>query len=337
MSTLAKLFEPYTIKNVTLKNRIVMSPMCMFSVLKEDGIVTPFHVTHYESRAVGGVGLIMIEATAIEARGRIKTTDLGIWSDVHIAGLKHLTERIHAHGAKAAIQLGHAGKKAQTDQSPIAPSQLDNEEVDVMTSSMIDHLIDQFKVAAIRARKANFDIIELHAAHGYLLNQFLSPITNQRTDAFGGNKEKRYHIIEAVIDAVKSVFHGPLFVRISADEYHAAGNTMADFIYFSQRMKEQGIQLIDVSTGGIVNTPIDVYPGYQVTHAETIKHEADIPTGAVGLITNPHHAEEILKNNRADLIFIGRELLRHPYWAKSASDILNAKIKAPTPYERGWA
>lgn len=332
---MAKLFEPLTIKNITLKNRIAMSPMCMFSVEKEDGIITPFHVTHYESRAIGGTGLLMIEATAIEPRGRIQATDLGIWSDDHINGLHTLTERIHAHGAHAAIQLGHAGNKAKTKDTPIAPSSNDAT-VTAMTPQMIDQLIDQFKAAAIRARKAGFDIIELHAAHGYLLNQFLSPLTNKRTDQYGGTKENRYRIVSKVIDAVKAVFHGPLFVRISADEYHEAGNTAEDFIYFSQQMKVQGVDLIDVSTGGVVNVPIDVFPGYQVSHAEMIKHGANILTGAVGMITEAKHAEEILNNHRADLIFIGRELLRHPYWPKAASDALGVEIDAPTAYKRGW-
>ncbi len=332
---MAKLFEPLTIKNITLKNRIVMSPMCMFSVEQEDGFVTPFHVTHYESRAVGGTGLVMIEATAIEPRGRIQPTDLGIWSDEHIDGLHTLTTRIQAHDAHAAIQLGHAGNKAKTKDTPIAPSS-DDETVTALTPQMIDQLIDQFKVAAIRARKAGFDVIELHAAHGYLLNQFLSPLTNKRTDLYGGTRENRYRVVEKVIAAVKAVFHGPLFVRISAEEYHDAGNTAEDFIYFSQQMKAQGVDVIDVSTGGLVNVPINVFPGYQVSHAQMIKRGADILTGAVGMITEAKHAEEILNNQRADLIFIGRELLRHPYWPKSASESLNVEIKAPTAYKRGW-
>lgn len=332
---MTKLFEPYVLKNVTLKNRIVMSPMCMFSCENEDGIVTPFHLTHYESRAIGGTGLIMIEATAIEPRGRIKPSDLGIWSDDHIEGLLKLTDRIHAHNSHAAIQLGHAGKKAQTNEQPISASSNEDNVLD-MTTSMIHQLIDQFKVAALRARKARFDIIEIHAAHGYLINQFLSPLTNHRTDIYGGTRENRYRLLGQVIDAVKSVFHGPLFVRISADEYDHAGNTMEDFIYFSQQMKQQGVSLIDVSTGGIVNTSIDTYPGYQVRHAEIIKREADIPTGAVGLITEASHAEAILKNERADLIFLGRVLLRDPYWAKHASDQLQGDMDSPTPYKRGW-
>ncbi|GEM01692.1 NADPH2 dehydrogenase [Halolactibacillus halophilus] len=332
---MAKLFEPLTIKNITLKNRIVMSPMCMFSVKKEDGLVTPFHITHYESRAVGGTGLVMIEATAIEPRGRIQPTDLGIWSDEHIDGLHTLTDRIHAHGAHAAIQLGHAGNKAKTTDTPIAPSS-EEPAITAMTPTMIDQLIDQFKVAAIRARKAGFDIIELHAAHGYLLNQFLSPLSNKRTDLYGGTKENRYRIVQQVIDAVKSVFHGPIFVRISADEYHEDGNTAEDFIYFSQEMKDQGVDLIDVSTGGLVNAAINVFPGYQVSHAEMIKQGANILTGAVGMITEAKHAEEILNNNRADLIFIGRELLRNPYWPRAASEALDVNIDAPTAYKRGW-
>lgn len=334
------LFEPLTIGDVTIKNRIGMAPMCMFSVEKEDGAITPFHITHYESRAIGGTGLVMLEATAVEPRGRILPSDLGIWSDEHIEGYKKVTERIHAHGATSAIQIGHAGRKAKTDEPAIAPSAFKEDHENTlpmeMTEDDIKHTIALFKAAAIRAVKSDFNIIELHGAHGYLINQFLSPLTNKRTDAYGGTKEKRYQFLREIIDVVKEVFSGPLFVRISADEYHDEGNQMSDFVYFSKEMKKQGVDLVHVSTGGVVNAPIDVFPGYQLRHAETIKKEANIMTGAVGLITDGKQAENILINEQADLIFIGRQLLRDPYWAKTASESLGVTIEAPIAYSRGW-
>ncbi|SEN40594.1 NADPH2 dehydrogenase [Amphibacillus marinus] len=336
-----KLFEPITFKSVTLPNRIVMAPMCMFSVEQEDGQVTPFHITHYETRAVGQVGLVMLEATAILPEGRIKTTDLGIWHDTHINGLKTINARIHAHQVKSAIQLAHAGRKARTGSACYAPSQLaasDSEPTPVeMTIADIQKVIDAFKEGAIRAKAADFDIIELHAAHGYLINQFLSPLANKRIDHYGGSRENRYRFLKEIIAAVKTVWQGPIFVRISADEYDAEGNSMDDFIYFSTEMKQQGIDLIDVSTGGIAqHAKIDVFPGYQTKHAEIIKHQANIATGAVGLITEGIQAEEILKNERADLIFIGRALLKNPYWAKEAADQLEYELTAPQQYIRGW-
>lgn len=334
-----KLFTPITFDQVTLKNRIVMAPMCMFSSA-QDGQVTPFHITHYETRAVGQVGLIMVEATAVQPEGRILTKDLGIWSDDHVAGLQQLNERIHAHGAKSSIQLAHAGRKANTPEPKMAPSAITDghaEQTPVeMTKTDIQVTIEAFRLGAKRSKEAGFDIIELHAAHGYLINQFLSPLSNKRNDSYGGSRENRYRILAEIIDAVKTVFTGPLFVRISADEYHNEGNTIEDFIYFSKAMKKQGIALIDVSTGGIVLADINVYPGYQVRHAEIIKKEADMPTGAVGLITAATQAEEILQNQRADLIFLGRVLLRQPYWPKDAADELAYDLAAPLPYRRGW-
>ncbi|MCZ0701801.1 NADPH2 dehydrogenase [Natronobacillus azotifigens] len=335
-----KLFTPITFKDVTLKNRIVMSPMCILSTESEDGQVNPFHITHYESRAVGQVGLIMVEATAVQPEGRIMTKDLGIWSDEHIEGLQRLNERIHAHGSKSSIQLAHAGRKANTPQPKMAPSSIregENETVPTeMSDTDIKETIKAFQMGAKRAKKAGFDIIELHAAHGYLINQFLSPLSNKRDDEYGGSRENRYRLLREIIEGTKKEFTGPIFVRISADEYHQEGNQMEDFVYFSKEMKKQGISLIDVSTGGIVLADIQVYPGYQVKHAETIKKAVEIPTGAVGLITSGVQAEEILQNERADLIFLGRVLLRKPYWAKEAADELNFKLDPPKQYQRGW-
>lgn len=202
-----------------------------------------------------------------------------------------------------------------------------------MTQTDISEMVYKFKEAARRVKEIGFDVIELHAAHGYLINQFLSPITNQRTDKYGGNEENRYRFLEEVIDAVKTEWQGPLFARISATEYDKQGNLIETYIRYSLKMKEQGIDLIDCSSGGVVTLPIDVYPGYQVQLAETIRKESNIPTGAVGLITTGIQSEEILKNERADLVFIGRELLRDPYWARTAAIELNTIIDSPAPYQ----
>jgi NADPH2 dehydrogenase len=334
------LFTPYTIKNVTLKNRIVMSPMCMYSCQNQDGKVENWHYTHYVSRAVGQVGLIVVEATAVTKQGRISPFDLGIWSDEHIPGLERLVSMIKEHGAKAAIQLAHAGRKAMIDGEIIAPSAIPfNEEMKTpkeMTHEDIKQTVQAFQDGAVRAKKAGFDIIEIHAAHGYLINEFLSPLTNKRADEYGGSFENRYRFLKEIISAVKEVWDGPLFVRISANDYHPDGLTEKDYVNYAKWMKEQGVDLIDVSSGAVVPVSINVYPGYQVKFSETIRNGANIPTGAVGLITTGQQAEEILRNNRADLVFIGRELLRDPYWPRTAAKQLGVTIEAPKQYQRGW-
>lgn len=337
---MTKLFSPITFGNITLKNRIVMSPMCMYSVEKKDGILTSFHHTHYVSRAVGQVGLIMVEATAVLPEGRITDQDLGLWGDEHIDRLKHLNAEIHSYGAKTAIQLAHAGRKATVTPPIYAPSSIPFDETyetpEEMTNDDIQRTIDAFQQGAGRAKEANFDILEIHAAHGYLIHEFLSPLTNQRTDAYGGPRENRYRFLEKIIDAVQKEWEGPLFVRISTDEYHPKGNTLDDILFFANRMREQGVSLIDCSSGGIVPVSVPTYPGYQLQRCETIKRKIGIQTGAVGLITSGLQAEEILQNNRADLIFIGRALLRNPYWPKKAADELQHKLTAPIQYRRGW-
>ncbi|MBM7542463.1 NADPH dehydrogenase NamA [Amphibacillus cookii] len=335
-----KLFDPISFRDVTLKNRIVMAPMCMYAVEQQDGMVTPFHTTHYETRAVGQTGLIIVEATAVQPEGRISLNDLGIWSDEHISGLNYLNKRIHAHQAKSCIQLGHAGRKASTNMAAMAPSvgAIDHHDdhTVAMTAKDIEQTIDAFRLGALRAKQAGFDVIEIHAAHGYLINQFLSPLTNQRNDKYGGNRDNRYRLLEEVIEAIQLVWNGPLFVRISADEYHKNGNQRDDMIYFSQKMKKQGIDLVDVSTGGVIQTDIDVYPGYQIPQAEVIKQRVNIPTAAVGLITEAEQAEEILKNKRADLVCLARVLLREPYWPHQAAVKLGYNLEAPLSYKRGW-
>ncbi|USK83940.1 NADPH dehydrogenase NamA [Peribacillus asahii] len=335
----AKLFSTYTIKGVTFKNRIVMAPMCMYSS-QEDGHVKNWHVTHYTSRAVGGVGLIILEATAVDLQGRISVNDLGIWNDEQLPGLSQLVSMMKEQGAKTGIQLAHAGRKATVPGNIYAPSPIAFNETykqpQEMTQADIEKTILSFQQAAARAKKAGFDVIELHAAHGYLLNEFLSPLSNKRNDEYGGSSENRYKIVKEVIAAVKQVWEGPLFVRISAHDYQEGGMTAEQYIEISKWMKEDGVDLMDVSSGAVVPASIPVYPGYQVPFSETIKSGASIATGAVGLITTGIQAEEILQNERANLIFIGRELLRDPYWPRNAAKELRYEIEAPTPYKRGW-
>lgn len=335
-----KLFSPYTIKDVTLKNRIVMAPMCMYSSHNEDGKVTNWHYTHYVSRAVGQVGLIILEATAVTPQGRISPRDLGIWSDDHIEGLAKLVELMKEHGAATGIQIAHAGRKAVIDGDIIAPTSLPfNEQMKTpleMSKQDIVETVNAFKKGVERAKKAGFDVIELHGAHGYLINEFLSPLSNKRQDEYGGSAENRYRFLREVINAVKTVWDGPLFVRVSAHDYHDDGLTPEDYVTYSRWMKEQGVDLIDVSSGAVVPASIHAYPGYQVKYAEKIKEEAQIPTGAVGLITSGIQAEEILQNDRSNLIFIARELLRDPYWPRTAAKELGFKLEGPKQYERGW-
>ncbi|WKA60180.1 NADPH dehydrogenase NamA [Planococcus shenhongbingii] len=337
---MAKLFEPITFKNTTFKNRIVMAPMCMYQSDQEDGKVTDWHRVHYPTRAVGQVGLIIVEATAVQPQGRISMRDLGIWEDGHIEGLAEIVRLIKQHGAKTGIQLAHAGRKANLEVPIQAPSAIAfNEKYQTpqaMTLEEIEETVQAFKDGAVRAKKAGFDLIELHAAHGYLINQFLSPLTNKRNDDYGGSVENRYRILRRVIDAVNEVWDGPLFVRISAKDYAEGGMTPGQYVEMVQWMKQQGVDLIDVSSGAVVPATIPSYPGYQVPFSETIKHGTPIATGAVGLITHALHAEEILQNERADMIFLARELLRDPYWAYTAAKELGADIEAPVPYERGW-
>ncbi|RST73752.1 NADPH dehydrogenase NamA [Siminovitchia acidinfaciens] len=335
-----KLFEPYEINNVTLKNRIVMSPMCMYSCHNEDGMVNDWHYTHYTSRAVGQVGLIIVEATAVTPQGRISPQDLGIWSDDHVEGLAKLVGMIKDHGAKAGIQIAHAGRKAELEGEILAPSAIPfNEKMKTpkeMSISDITETVKAFGKAAKRAKQAGFDIIEVHGAHGYLINEFLSPLTNHRTDEYGGSMENRYRFLKEVIAEVKAVWDGPLFVRVSANDYLDEGLDPSHYVTMAKWMKEEGVHLIDVSSGAVAPAKISTYPGYQVPFSEKIKREAAIATGSVGLITTGIQAEEILQNNRADLIFVARALLRDPYWARTAAEELGYEIEPPIQYKRGW-
>lgn len=318
-----------------------MSPMCMYASKNKDGIVKEFHMIHYASRAVGQVGLIFLESTAVHPQGRISVVDLGIWDDEHIEGLKSIVDVVHENDSKIGIQLAHAGRKAIVEGAVFAPSPIPYKDEMKMPEEMnvedIRETIENFKEGARRSKEAGFDVIEIHGAHGYLINQFLSPLSNKRTDEYGGSRENRYRFLKEIINEINSVWDGPLFVRISASEYHPEGNTIDDFIYFSQQMKAQGVDLVDCSSGAVVPAKIDVYPGYQIPFAEKIKQHAEIDTGAVGLITHAAQAEEILKNNRGDLIFVARELLRDPYWPLRAAIQLGVSIEYPKRYEKAWS
>lgn len=335
-----KLYSTYTIKDVTFKNRIVMAPMCMYSSHEQDGHIQDWHRTHYISRAVGQVGLIILEATAVTPQGRISSFDLGIWSDEHIEGLKELSDGMKAYGAKTGIQIAHAGRKAELEGDILAPSAIPyNEKMKMpkeMTLEEIRETVLSFQSAARRAKEAGFDVIEIHAAHGYLINEFLSPLSNHRTDEYGGSLENRYRFLQEVIDAVKEVWSGVLFVRVSATDWTIGGLQVNDYVTMAKWMKEQGVDLIDVSSGAVVPAKIPTFPGYQVPFADQIKQDAQIPTGAVGLITNALHAEEILQNERADLVLLARELLRDPYWPRTAAKELGVDLESPVQYGRGW-
>lgn len=333
------LFEPFSIRNLTLKNRLVMAPMCMYEA-SEDGFVKPFHVVHYASRAMGGIGSIILEATAVCPQGRITANDLGIWSDAHIEGLKQITEQVKSYGTVPGIQLAHAGRKATVDGETFAPSAIAyNESYKVPTEMSLEQikgLIEQFKLAAERAIKAGFEVLEIHGAHGYLINEFLSPLSNKRTDAYGGSTENRYRLLREIIDAIRSIWDGVLFVRISADDYAEGGLKAQDYVQIAEWMKEQDVDLIDVSTGAVVPATIDAFPLYQVPHAEKVR-EAGLPVGAVGLITTGKEAESILQNKQADVIIIGRELLRDPYFAYHAAIELDEQLTpAVKTYQRAW-
>ena len=316
-----------------------MSPMCMHSA-GEDGFVTDWHRVHYGARAQGQVGLIFPETLAVHKDARIGEGDLGIWSDAHVAGLKGRVDLLHSFGAKAGAQIGHAGRNADLpDVVRVAPSAIpftaESPVPRALTIEEIPELVKSFGVAARRALEAGFDVLEIHTAHGYLLTVFLSPLANTRDDEYGGDAKRRYRILGEFIEVVKLVWgERPLFVRISSTDYTEGGNTPESFLEYGRWMKEQGVDLIDCSSGGIKMIKVHAYPGYQVPAAQLLRKEVGIATGAVGLIQNGRQAEEILQNGRADLIFVGRQMLRDPFWVRSAADDLKETIDIPVQYTR---
>ncbi|MFC8303313.1 NADPH dehydrogenase NamA [Specibacter sp. NPDC057265] len=332
------LFEPHSIRGVEFPNRIAMSPMCMHSGTP-DGFATDFHVVHYGARALGGAGLIMLETTAVLPNGVIGPGDIGIWDDTHIVGLQRVVEAVHRFGARAGAQLGHSGRQLGAPElTAVAPSPVawgpDSRTPTQLKLDGIREVVESFATAARRAGQAGFDVVEIHAAHGYLLNQFLSPLSNRRQDEYGGDHAGRYRIVREVIDAVRSEWSGPLFLRISSTDYVEGGNTPADFVTFGRWMKEQGVDLIDASSGGSAPVKVESFPGYQVPAAELIRREVGIATGAVGLIETGRQAEEILRNGRADIVLVGREMLKDPFWARTAADDLRQPIQPPAQYTR---
>lgn len=348
------LFSPFQLKNITLKNRIAVSPMCQYSAV--DGFANNWHLVHLGSRAVGGAALIIQEATAISPEARISSGDLGLWKDEQIEALKNITAFIAEQGAVPGIQLAHAGRKASStppwegghklfagDNSwqTVAPSAIsfhDGEEPPVaLDIAGIEKVKADFKSATRRAAEAGYQVLEIHAAHGYLLHQFLSPLSNLRTDAYGGSFENRIRLLLEVVDAVKEVWpaENPLLVRISASDWTPGGWDVAESVKLAAILKDQGVDLIDCSSGGLHEAQqIDIKPGYQVQFAETIKQEAQIATAAVGLITEATQAEEILQKGQADLIFLARELLRDAYFPLHAAFELGDEVKWPLQYER---
>jgi 2,4-dienoyl-CoA reductase-like NADH-dependent reductase (Old Yellow Enzyme family) len=350
------LFDSFSIRGVTLRNRIVVSPMCEYSSV--DGFANTWHLVHLGSRAVGGAGLVMTEAAAVSAEGRISPADLGIYRDEHISKLREIAGFIQEHGAIAGIQLAHAGFKASTSppweggepvappnggwQRVVAPSAIAFKEGWIVPHALdkneIASVVEQFAAAARRALIAGFRVIEIHAAHGYLLHEFLSPVVNHRTDEYGGSFENRTRIVREVVQAVRAQMPEelPLFVRVSATDWVQDGWSIEDSAALARDLKRLDVDLIDTSSGGIVaNAKIALGPGYQVPFARHIREHAQIATGAVGLITDARQANEIVESGSADVILLARELLRQPYWPLLAASQLGVEVSYwPKQYQR---
>jgi len=329
------LYEPIQFKNLTIKNRVVMPPMCMYSADTE-GMANDFHLVHYGSRAFGGIGLIIQEATAIAPEGRISIHDLGIWSDAHIPGLKKIVDIIKNQGSVAGIQINHAGRKSKTD-DPMGPSALpyggDYQVPREMTIADIKRVVSEFREAARRADEAGYDVLEIHGAHGYLIFEFLSPISNQRTDRYKDGKV----FLREVMEAVTSVWPKDkvLGIRISATEYVKEGATPESIAEAINYVKDLGIDFIDVSSGGNVLVKINAYPGYQLDLARKIKELTGIKVIGGGLITDLKMAEHAISSGRADMVYLGRVLLRDPYIVINQASELGVEIEYPVQYIRG--
>jgi 2,4-dienoyl-CoA reductase-like NADH-dependent reductase (Old Yellow Enzyme family) len=351
---MTELFRPLKLRNIELKNRIVVSPMCQYS--SHDGFANEWHLVHLGSRAVGGSALVFTEATAVSPEGRISIDDLGIWKDDHIDFLKKITSFILEQNSLPGIQLAHAGRKSsRTSQwkgdrlltvpeggwQTIAPSSIPfSEDAAVpvaLDSHAIEKVINDFKSAAIRAEKAGFRVVEIHAAHGYLLHEFMSPLTNKRTDEYGGSFENRIRLLLEVIATVKTVWPDgyPLFVRISSIDWRDEGWTLDDSVALATLLKGKGVDLLDCSSGGAVpGLTIPAGPGYQVPFAEEIRKKSGIRTGAVGIITTPAQAEAIIAGGQADVVSLAREFLRDPYFPLRAARELGVDVQWPVQYER---
>lgn len=348
------LFTPLKIRGTTFRNRIAVSPMCQYSSI--DGAATDWHLVHLGSRAVGGAALVMLEATAVEGRGRISPEDMGIWDDKHIAPLARIAAFIEGEGAVPAIQLAHAGRKACTCRpwdggKPVTPERGAWKPVgasaiafdqgyqvpQVLEEKDIEELLANYRLAARRALAAGFKLIEIHSAHGYLLHSFLSPLSNQREDSYGGSLQNRMRLLLSVTTAMRQEMpeEMPLFVRISASDWAPGGWDLEQSTFLARELSRLGVDLIDCSSGGLVpHQKIQVEPGYQVPFAETIRREAGVATAAVGMITDARQADEIISSQKAEMVFLARQMLRDPYWALHAAQELGYKIKWPNQYLR---
>lgn len=335
------LFTNYQINHLILTNRIVMPPMCMYSA-QNDGKVQPFHLVHYGTRAQGGVGLIIVEATAVESRGRISDRDLGIWNDEQIAGLKSLVNIVHSFGSKIAIQLAHAGRKSEV--GPVISSAAhrfsDHYAVpEAMSQTQIQEVITAFGKAAQRAQLAGFDMVEIHGAHGYLINQYLSPLINDRQDDYGLKTIEENLFLKEVIRSVKLNFENSVALRISAESYENEGLHPEDYVKILNTLQKDPssqIDLVDISSGGVTQNgvPSSITPLYQIPFAKIIKENTNIPVLAGGLITTAEQCLDALKTKKADLIWLGRELLRNPYWVLKVASKLHVDIDFPIQYKR---
>jgi 2,4-dienoyl-CoA reductase-like NADH-dependent reductase (Old Yellow Enzyme family) len=342
------LFQPLTIRGVTFRNRIWMSPLCEYSAAS-DAVPTDWHFVHLGSSAIGRAGLVMAEATGINPVGRISPRDVGLWNDEQVAAWKRITDFIHSQGGQAGVQLAHAGRKGSTTPGwgadydgtvpiadggwqTVAPSAVAFGDYDPpleMSDTDIDAVVDDWVSAALRAIAAGFDVVEIHAAHGYLLHQFLSPIANHRMDSYGGSLENRARLVRRVVQAVRAAIADtvPLFVRMSATDWDERGITVEDVAAVAGWLHEDGADLIDTSSGGIApGIRIQTGPGYQVEFADTIRRTAEMPTNAVGLITLPEQANEIIESGKADAVMLGREMMRDPHFALRASTALGYKL-----------
>jgi 2,4-dienoyl-CoA reductase-like NADH-dependent reductase (Old Yellow Enzyme family) len=351
------LFQPLTLRSVTLRNRIGVSPMCQYSA--EDGIANDWHHVHLGSRAVGGAGIVIVEATGVAPEGRITPGCMGLWSEKHVEPLARIAKFVKSHGAVAGIQIAHAGRKASADLpwkggahlsaaqggwEIIAPSAIafggDLTKVPrAMTEADIARVQNDFVATAERALAAGFNFLELHAAHGYLFNEFLSPLANQRTDKYGGSFENRVRFLLDTTRAVRKIWpHNlPLAVRISVIDWMPNGWQIEDSIALAKLLKTEGVDLVDCSSGGVVpDAKITVVPGYQVPFAEKVRHGANIATAAVGFITEPKQAEDIIASGRADLVLLARQFLRDAYWPVHAARELGYKLTPPNQYARAW-
>jgi 2,4-dienoyl-CoA reductase-like NADH-dependent reductase (Old Yellow Enzyme family) len=354
---MTNLFEPIKIRDITFRNRIGVSPMCQYSY--QDGFSNDWQVVHLGARAAGGVGFIIAEATAIEARGRISPNDVGIWSDDHIEPLKRVTRFIQSQNVVAGIQLAHAGRKACTNRpwdggNPIQPDDpawwpvigaspvAFNDYFQTPQELSIDDINQiqiKFESAALRSLAAGFDFVEIHAAHGYLLHSFYSPVSNQRKDEYGGSFENRTRFLVETVQRVRKVWPErlPLVVRISGTEWTDDGWNLDDSIQLSRQLLSEGVDFIDCSSGGnIPGVKIPLTPGYQVPISEAIKKNTGIKTATVGLITDPLHANAIIQEGKADFVLLGRELLRNPFWSINAAQLLEHPSPVPSQYLRAY-